>query len=172
MQGHIRKRGKHSWAIVVELDPAPDGKRRQKWETVKGVKKKAEDRLSEILHSINVGAYVEPTKLTVEQYLTDWLNQIAKSRVAGKTWERYKSILDHHLIPSFGGLLLQKLSPHKIQAAWAQALESGRIDKKRGLSPQTVLHHHRVLHLALDKAVKLQLLVRNPADGRTASSTA
>ncbi len=164
MKGHIRKRGKSSWSIVVELEPGPDGKRRQKWETVHGLKKKAEDRLAEILHSMNVGTYVEPAKLTVKQYLSDWLNEVAKNRVAGKTWERYKAIIDHHLIPSFGELPLQKLTPSKIQSAWAQELIKGRIGKEGGLSPQTVLHHHRLLHLAMDKALKLQLIARNPTD--------
>lgn len=37
-------------------------------------------------------------------------------------------------------------------------------DEPHGLSPQTVLHHHRVLREALGRAVKWQLLIRNPAD--------
>jgi integrase len=32
------------------------------------------------------------------------------------------------------------------------------------LSPQTILHHHRILSEALKQAVQLQLLIRNPAD--------
>ena len=34
MRGPIRQRGKNNYSIVVELDPGPDGKRRQKWVSV------------------------------------------------------------------------------------------------------------------------------------------
>ena len=37
-------------------------------------------------------------------------------------------------------------------------------NKGSGLSAQTVLYHHRVLHRALEQAVKWQLIIRNPAD--------
>jgi integrase len=47
---------------------------------------------------------------------------------------------------------------------YTRALENGRLDEPGGLSPQTVLHHHRLLHRALEQAVKWQLLVRNPCD--------
>ncbi len=165
MRGHLRKRGRKSWAIVVELDRDSDGHRRQKWETVQGTKKKAEARLAEILHALETGLYIEPAKLTVEQYLEKWL-EATKPNVAGKTFERYREIVKRQLSPALGKVLLSKLSPLQIQAAHTKALESGRLDGKNGgaLSPQTVLHHHRVLREALNQAVKWRLLVRNPAD--------
>ena len=42
MKGHVRKRSRTSWAIVLELEPGADGKRRQKWHSVKGNRKDAE----------------------------------------------------------------------------------------------------------------------------------
>jgi len=69
-----------------------------------------------------------------------------------------------HLIPALGAVLLAKIQPMHIQNCYSRALESGRLDNKGGLSAQTVLHHHRVLHGALQQAVKWQLMVRNPAD--------
>ncbi|MCE5311457.1 MAG: site-specific integrase [Acidobacteriales bacterium] len=164
VKGHIRKRGKSSWSIVVELEPRPDGKRRQKWETVHGLKKKAEERLAEILHSMNIGTYVEPAKLTVEEYLAKWLETV-KVNLSGKTFERYREIATRHLVPALGPILLAKLTPLHIQAYYSKALQSGRLDKRQGgLSTQTVLHHHRVLRESLRQAVKWQMLVRNPAD--------
>ena len=48
MRGHITKRSKDSWAIVLDAgrDPA-SGKRRQQWHTVKGTKREAEKRLAD-----------------------------------------------------------------------------------------------------------------------------
>jgi len=165
VRGHLRKRGRKSWSIVVEIDHDADGRRRQKWETVQGTKKKAEARLAEILHALKTGLYIEPAKLTVEQYLEKWL-EATKPNVAGKTFERYGEIVRSQLAPALGKVLLSKLSPLQIQAAHAKALASGRLDGKKGgaLSPQTVLHHHRVLREALHQAVKWRLLARNPAE--------
>lgn len=148
---------------MVELDAGPDGKRRQKWETVRGTKKKAEERLAEILHSLNVGTYVEPSKLTVAAYLEKWLETV-KLNVRGKTFERYQEIVGRHLSQALGKILLSKLTPLHVQQYYATAIQSGRLDGKGGLSAQTVLHHHRILRESLHQAVRWQILVRNPAD--------
>jgi integrase len=164
MTGHVRKRGKRSWAIIVELDHGPDGKRCQKWHSVKGTKKEAESRLTEILHSIETGVYVAPAKLTVEAYLEKWL-ETTKATIAGKTFERYREIAKRHLVPALGRLMLPRLTPLHIQAYYSHELSAGRLGPKiGGLSAQTVLHHHRVLREALQQAVRWQLLARNPAD--------
>ena len=42
MIGHIRRRGKGSWAIVLNLGRDANGKRRQKWHTVHGTKRDAQ----------------------------------------------------------------------------------------------------------------------------------
>lgn len=73
MKGHIRQRGPNRWAVIHELPPGPDGKRRQKWETVHGPKKAAQIRLREILTALDAGTYSEPAKTTVAGYLNDWV---------------------------------------------------------------------------------------------------
>ena len=66
MRGHLVKRYKNSWTIVLSLgrDEAT-GKKQQQWVSVKGTKRDAEKRLDELLHDLNIGAYVQPTKLTL-----------------------------------------------------------------------------------------------------------
>lgn len=166
MKGHLRKRGERSWAIVIELDRDPvTGKRRQKWHTVQGTKKKAEGELARLLNDVATGGYVEPAKMTVAEYLRKWLEDYAKPKVSAKTYERYAQIVNNGLTPILGPVILPKLSPLQIQSCYSAALASGRKDgREGGLSAQTVLHHHRVLHEALRQAVKWQLLARNPAD--------
>ena len=36
MRGHIRKRGKNTWAIVIDIGKDETGKRLQKWYSHKG----------------------------------------------------------------------------------------------------------------------------------------
>lgn len=51
MRGHILKRGRESWAVVVDLGRDPmTGKRRQSWRTVRGTKRDAEALLIRLLH--------------------------------------------------------------------------------------------------------------------------
>ena len=168
MKGHIRKRGKRSWAVVVELERGPGGKRKQKWHTVQGTKKYAERKLTELLHSLDTGSYAEPTELTVATFLDRWLSEYAKRQVAGKTYERYVSIVNLHLKPLLGRLLLGKLQPLHLESAYTTWLETGRKKKQKegpaGLSSRTVLQHHRILHKALKMAVRWRLISQNPAD--------
>lgn len=166
MKGHIRQRGERSWAIVIDLgrDPAT-GQRRQKWHSVKGTKRDAQRELARLVHEYNTGAYVEPAKLSVSEYLQKWLADYAQGRVAARTYDRYQEIVRLHLSPALGAMPLSKLQPLHIQAYYTRALKEGRLDgREGGLSPQTILHHHRLLHEALEQAVRWQLLNRNPAD--------
>ncbi len=73
MRGHLRKRGS-SWAIVIDVGRDEEGKRRQKWITVTGNKKAAQRKLAELLNAVNTGAYIDPSKETVAEYLRRWLS--------------------------------------------------------------------------------------------------
>ena len=95
-----------------------------------------------------------------------WLRDYAEHNVAPSTLERYRGIVEHHLIPALGGLRLRDLRPAHIQAAYGRALAAGgRADGRAGgLSARSVLQHHRVLKEALAHAVMWQLVARNAAD--------
>lgn len=166
MKGSIKKRSKGSYSIILELGADPKtGKRRQKWLTVNGTKKDAERELHRRLNEIDRGCFVDPAKLTVAEFLEHWLTNYAEVNVSGKTLERYRSIVKHHLVEAFGSLPLPRLTPLHIQQHYSDALKGGRKDgRDGGLSAQSVLHHHRLLHAALAMAVKWQLLARNPTD--------
>ena len=164
MKGHLRKRGKESWAIVFDLGRDDAGKRKQKWHSFRGKKKDAQAELARLINEVNTGEYIEPSKLPLREYLDRWLKDYAQHGVAPKTLERYRQIIDKNIKPALGGCVLSKLKPLHIQSFYSDALDKGRKDGKGGLSAQTVLHFHRLLHRALGQAVRWQLLVRNPAD--------
>jgi integrase len=105
------------------------------------------------------GSYVEPSKLTVLQFLERWLKHI-KPNVTPKTHERYSDLLNKNIAQLLGANILSKLQPIDISEAYARALESGRRDGKGGLSPH---HMHRVLYTALKQAERWRLINRSPA---------
>ncbi|MCL0048213.1 site-specific integrase [Dehalococcoidia bacterium] len=165
MRGHIVKRYKGSYTIVLELgrDPAT-GKRKQQWISVKGTKKDAEKRLAEMLHQLDTGNFVKPGKANLGNFLEQWLKDYAWPNLAPRTAEGYEHIIRRHLIPGLGNIPLTQLKPEHLQRYYAEKLSDGRCDGKGGLNPRTVRHHHVTLHNALQSAVKWGLLSRNPTD--------
>ena len=165
MQGHLRKRSKDSWTVVVELGrDAVSGQRRQLWRTVKGTKRDAEALLVQLLSQRDSGVDVLPGKLTLGDYLERWLADYVEPNLAPKTVRSYTDIVRRHLTPALGSIPLSKLRPQHLQTYYARALRQGRLDGKGALSPNSVLHHHRALRAALRQAVKLQVIVQNPCD--------
>ena len=169
MRGHIVKRYKDSYTIVLNLgnDPAT-GKYKQQWVSVKGTKKDAEKKLAELLHQFDTGTFIKPGKTTLAEFLERWLKDYACPNLAPRTAEGYEHIIHRHLIPSLGNIAMTQLKPEHIQRYYSEKLAKGRCDGKGSLSAQSVRHHHMVLHKALDCAVQWGLLTRNSADAVTA----
>jgi len=164
MRGHIKKRSKNSYSIVIDLGNDPlTGKRQQKWQTVHGTKKDAERALNKVLSNLDDGLFTCQTKITVAEFLLQWLKDYVATNTAPRTRERYEQIVNLHLIPNLGRIFLTRLEPNHIQSYYSRALSSGRLDGKGGLSARTVLHHHRILSESLNHAVKWGYVVRNVA---------
>lgn len=165
MKGHIRERSPGKWAIVLDIHDE-HGKRRRKWHSFAGTKRQAQEECSRLVTMMTSGAYVEPTKQTIVEFLDEWLAFI-KPTVAPKTHERYAEICQKSIAPLLGNVVLAKLKTDKIDAAFSKALTEGRRDGKGGLSPRTVHHMRRVLIKALKQAVTWDRLVKNPATDTT-----
>lgn len=164
MKGHVRERGKGHWYAIVDVRDSTTGKRKRKWHSLPGCKGKreAQEKCALLIAEISKGQYIEPSRETVEMFLTAWLDHV-KTQVSPKTFERYSGIVKQNLVPALGAIVLSKLKPAQISAAYSAALETGRRKGSGGLSPRTVGHMHRVLHQALGQAVKWEKLARNPA---------
>jgi len=163
MRGSIRRRGKASWELTVELGVDPmTRKRKRRFVSVKGTRRDAERELTAVARAIDTGIAVDPSRETVGEYLRRWLRDYAQANVAPRTFDRYRSIVEEHLIPALGSVRLSALRPPHIVDAERRWLAGGRKRGRGGLSPRTVLHHHRLLHEALRHAVRWQLLSVNP----------
>jgi integrase len=163
MRGHIvqRSKKKGTWSIVIELDKdAATGKRRQQWLTVQGSKRDAERCLGETLHQLDTGVYIEPNKTRLADYLHRWLVDYVRLNLSPRTAEGYEHILQRYIIPEIGNIILTQLKPEHLQRYYSQT-------QNKGLSAQTVRHHHTVLHKALETAIEWGLVIRNAADAVT-----
>lgn len=163
MRGTVIKRG-NKWSVVIDLGRDPvTGKRRRDWHSGYATKGEAEDARIEILSRLKTGTYVEPSKQTLEVFLTDvWLLARRKS-VAPTTIANYTHQLHSYVIPHLGHRPLQAISPGELTAFYAGLLENGKRQGNGGLSPTSVKNVHSVLRKALGDAVKWNLIARNPA---------
>ena len=125
MRGHIRKRDDRSWAVVVDVGhDSHTGKRRQKWVSVKGTKRAAERRLAEVVRDLNEGTYVEPSRVTLPDYLDRWIRDSVSISVRERTAQGYRGIV-RRLQRDLGRVELAQLKPHHVQRYYAELIGGG-----------------------------------------------
>ncbi len=155
MKGHIRERSPGHWAIILDARDAVTGERRRRWHSFAGTKRQAQVHAAKLIAQLENGTAVEPSRLTVAAYLDRWLDHV-KAQTSPKTHERYAGLVRANIKPALGAVVLTKLQPIQISAAYTTLLTR--------LSSRSVHHVHRVLSQALKQAVRWRLLPRNPAD--------
>jgi integrase len=150
-EGSIYLRSDGRWAASITLE----GRKRK---TFYGkTRKEVQEQLKIVLREQQQGSLVTGPQQKVEQFLTQWLEDVQKQSVRARTYERYEEIVRLHLLPGIGHHPLQKLSPQHLQSFYTQKLRDG-------LSATTVTSFHNVLHKALETAVRWNLIARNPCD--------
>lgn len=110
------------------------------------------------------GIYTEPSKLTVGQWLDIWHKEYLGNVKEG-TSTAYEKDIRVHLKPNLGHVKLIALATHTIQAVYNK-LQRGE-GKKKALSAKSVRNLHGTLHSAMEKAVTLGYIQRNPTNGCT-----
>lgn len=155
MRGHVRKRG-NGWTAIYDEGYNEDGKRVQRWKGGFATRKEAQAALTRVLGSLGDGSYVQPSKVTVREYLVEeWLPAIAGT-VRPLTLTQYTSIVKGRIVPRLGHLRLQALTGGHLNGLYRELEEVG-------LSPASRRLTHAVLSRALRDAVRWGKLVRNPA---------
>ena len=155
--GTVIRRGRKSWRIKFDLERDPETQeRRICYVTVKGTRSDAEKELRRRLTAIDKGMHVDPSALTVAEYLDEWLDGVAPATVAPKALERYRGLCKNQIGPHLGNAQIQKLRPADI-AAWHQALG------KTGISVGSIRLAHGILRTALAHAAAVELVERNVA---------
>jgi integrase len=159
MTGHIRRRGTRSWELKFDL---PGASRQTRYASFKGTKRDAEARLAQLIAAASTGEHIDPSKMTVAEFLDRWERDWAPMNVSAKTLERYKELLAHHVRPHIGAVRLQRLRTVDLATLYGR-LQRPKDQDGSGLSARTVGHVHRLLHRVLAHAVKWRLIASNPA---------
>lgn len=153
-RGHIRQRSAGSWQLVIYVGVDATGKSRYKNETVRGSRRDAERRLTELLTEVGRGAHRSPDH-TLDHLIDKWLEAHPPTQGAPLTH------INRYLRPQLGRVKLSKLDAVTIDTFYGRLRLGGVAG--RPLSAAYVRRIHSTLRSILTQGVKWGWLVQNPA---------
>lgn len=150
-EGSIYRRKDGRWAASITLE----GRKRK---TYYGkTRREVQEKLNAALHEQQQGTLATGKQQTMAHYLQYWLEEVHKPTIRLSSYDKYRKLLNRHILPGLGHFQVQKLSAQQVQAYYARKLEEG-------LSPSTIHVMHAILHKALENAVRWGLVSRNVCD--------
>ena len=152
-----------NWSYVLRVPDLATGKTKPQWVGGFDSEKSAKLARDKARVSLSSSTYVSPSKATVGQYLSTWINDVHASQLKATTLERYKQVINKHLIPELGAIKLQDLRASHVQALYTNLLTRPTATGEP-LSPRTVELIGTVLKIAIKYAVNVdEVMAVNPA---------
>lgn len=142
------------WTGTIELPPR--GGERQRVTIRRKDKKELLSAIAEEREALKNTGHLVTKSLTVEQWFTFWMNEIAPKNVRPKTAAGYRSVVFGHIIPEIGKVKLKKLTAAHIRQVHVRMV----IDKE--LSSTYALNAHRIMAVAFEDAIREQRATFNP----------
>jgi integrase len=116
----------------------------------------ANAKLQAALVAVRVGLPVPTDRLTVAEYMDDWLTGASRA-LRPSTASTYERHIRLHILPDLGGLPIARLRPEQLDRLYAELLA-------KGLSRTSVQHVHAILRRSLSQATRRGVIARNPTD--------
>lgn len=133
-EGGLYKDGRGFWTATVELPPGLDGKRRRKVVRRKN-KARARQELQELKDTVAKYGDVASSSMTVEKWLTYWIEKIVPGTVAPNTYSGRVNHVKSYLIPLLGRVKLDKLTAHHVRQ-FKETMADMPADKKTREKPK------------------------------------
>ncbi len=153
-EGSIYRRSDGAWVGAVHL--GSEGGRRRRRVVYGKTQAEVWARLREAQRQFEGGHDPAPERLTVEQFLGDWLERVLPGTVNERSEDTYRGVVRLYIVPTIGSIRLAKLVPSDVSRMLV-ALE------RRGLAAETRRQARAVLRRALRIAEQDGLIPRNPA---------
>jgi integrase len=153
-EGSIRERNDGRWEVRVDLGRGHDGKRRRK-SAFAATQADAVKLMKRLAGRAVDGQLLTTSTPTVSAYLEDWFATNVDTWRAS-TRRGYRGAIDRFLVPAFGSLRLEQLSPQMIQR-WLTEHKTTHGARRR------ITLAHATLRSALADAQRLQLVSINAA---------
>lgn len=167
-EGSIRHRADGRWEGRYTAGRTEDGKLISKSVTAK-TQRECRDKLRKAIENSRGLVICKQSEYTVTEWMREWYEVYSKPHLRPGTADYYKNFIENHIIPNIGQIKLMKLTGTHIQNMYNKEKTEGRVKRfenqiETGLSNRTVRGIHMVLHQALERAVMLGIIPRNPCD--------
>lgn len=157
LQPRLRADGR--WEARYQVGTDPTTGKAIKRSVYAATSEECAKKLRAAVAAIDAGTYIDPSRMTVSQWLEIWLNEYYGAIKPG-TRKTYSDTVRRHIAPALGRFRLCALQPHDVQR-FVNALQQGA----RPLSAKTVKNIHGTLCKALSEACRVKYIASNPASG-------
>ncbi len=173
----IKHLGGNKYKITISAGFDGHGNRKRIYQTIEAKSEPAARKRAKILETeILKGEYIEPSKYTFAEYITEW-SKDSQRKLAPKTYHRYNELLEGRIIPSLGNIKLENLNPVLLENFYNEIRkpqkrvrliknkETGTTEKKTTtytLSETTIRHYHRLINTILQTAFRKGIIRENP----------
>lgn len=122
------------------------------------------DKLKEALYHNDNGIVLETKKMTFSQWMMEWLEVYARPTIRETTYVNWRNTIEKHIEPHFRNVQLRELRPDMLQKLINEKLKKRLDNKPGGYSTMFVVGIKSRMYGALEKAVELNLIAKNPAE--------
>lgn len=151
----FRKQG-GKWEYRIRYKDPFTQKHKEKSRRGFATKKEAQLAAAEFEKSLMEG--YEQEDITLQSYLSIWLNEYKKDTIRKNTFELHKRNIENHIIPYFDNIQLKDVKPMMYQKFLNQLAE-------KNYSKRSIEIIHSTMNNALEKAVMLAKIEKNPCTG-------
>ncbi|AWC33297.1 tyrosine-type recombinase/integrase [Bacillus cytotoxicus] len=124
----------------------------------KGFTSKAEAKIAAEEMEKQLREGFEQTDESLKSYLETWLYEYKKGTVAKNTLSLHQNSIKNHIVPYFKNILLKDIKPILYQKFINHLTE-------KGYSRRTIEIVHGTMHNAMEKAIILEKIAKNPCTG-------
>lgn len=155
-EGTISKRPDGTWWARITVGRTPDGKQKRRAFYGK-TRKEVQEKLTAALNDVNNNTYIEPSKMTVEQWAEIWMKEYKRNTIKAQTYSRYGRDLKKYILPVIGQLKLKDIKTEMIQKILNEIYQSG-------YSNALLTHVQALTYQLLKQAVDNDLISKNVAE--------
>lgn len=166
----IRKRRNKFNVVYYYITDA--GERKQKWEAF-DTEAEAKTRKAEIEYKQKVNRFITPSKLTVSEFLINYVDLYGTKKWGPSTFESNTALIRNYIDPIIGGELIQSIDGlaadrfiSRLQKTRSVTVNNRR-PKAEFLSPCNIERINKLLKSAFKQAIRWGIVDRNPFEDTT-----
>lgn len=147
-EGSIYRKPNGAWRAQVTLN----GRRLS---FTADTRRECQEWIRKTLTQIDAGMTFTSTKVTLHEYLEEWLVS-TKTSTKPRTWSHYGQLVRQYISPRLGQIKVKDLRPEHVQSFY-------NLMQQDNVGVFTIRKIHAVLHSALSHALKMNMINYNPA---------